>query len=478
MTEIRRKDHRAGRLRRGFALASQPIRVPRGWRVHLLLILVELLLAAALIRLLWFGRIVVLQVPVEKGSSWLVQFPWFAAAAVFSGVIALVTFLFTRAQNQEQFERQQAAEQERFDRQELDELFIDIQNRFAAESAIMRANAAIRLAEMAEMRLPGKPAVRTQENYPFFSRATSQLAAALHMETEQAVRDEVMKALIRMTDFAGEGSPALFTLQIAELACANRSARKTFLEALARYCSLFEKLTDDDLRPLTGFAPFCLKLETTLVSLRELASSKKCRDAASVYAALRAAERAGAGRDSEPEERRRLLPQIQSSAARLIDTRIALVMALHARSAPDIHRRWVGFPEGERLRAAGLDLREAQLQGADLHGAQLQELCLIEAQLEGAILAKAQLQRAQLQGANLTDADLRDADLQDARYDLRTRWPDGYDPQQHGARVAEECTTAACANEDDRRPPSSQRLPARGQDPDLRTAEEAAAAPP
>jgi hypothetical protein len=400
---------------------------------------VEILLAAALIYWLGSGRIVLLRVPVEKGSLWWVQFPWFAPAAVLTGVIALVTFLFTRAQTQEHFERQQAAEQERFERQELDSLFTDIQDRFASASPIMRANAAIRLAEMAEMRQPGKAAVRTQESYPFFPRAVSQLAAALHMETEQAVRDEVMKALLRMTDFAAEGSAGLFNLQMAELACANRSARKAFLEALARYCSLFEKLTDNDLRPLIGFAPFCLKPETTLLSLRDLASSKKCRDAASVYAALRAAERAGARGHGEPEERRRLLPELQSSAARLIDTRVALVMTLRARSAPEIQRAPVGFPEGDRLRAAGLDLREAQLQGADLHGAQLQELCLIDARLEGATLARAQLQRAQLQGADLADADLRDADLQDARYDRRTRWPVGFDPHPHGARLDEGC---------------------------------------
>jgi hypothetical protein len=441
-------------------------------------IVVELLLAAALIRLLRSGQIVVFQVPVEKGSVWWIQFPWFAPAAAFAAVITLVTFLFTRAQNQEQFERQQAAEQERFDRKQMDELFVDIQDRFASASAIMRANAAIRLGEMAEMRLPGKPAVRTRENYPFFSRAASQLAAALQMETEQAVRDEVMKALVRMTKFASEGSQALLTLQIEELACASRCARKAFVEALARYCSLFEKLTDADLRPLVGFAPFCLNPHTTLVSLRDLASSKKCRDAASVYAALRAAERAAAVRDREPEERRHLLPEIRSSAARLIDTRIALVMALQARCGLDIHSRLVGLPEAERLRTAGLDLHEAQLQGADLHGAQLQELCLADAQLQGAILARAQLQAAQLQGANLTDADLRDADLQDARYDLRTRWPDGFDPAQHGARVTEECPTAAGTGSDRRHSPSSHRLPARGRDTDLDTAGEPATAPP
>src|SRR5712691_7890146 len=123
MTESRHKDHSIGRLRRGFARASRRIRVPWGWRLHLLVIVVELLLAAALIRLLRSGHIVVFQVPVEKGSVWWIQFPWFAPAAAFAAVITLVTFLFTRAQNQEQFERQQAAEQERFDRKQMDELF-------------------------------------------------------------------------------------------------------------------------------------------------------------------------------------------------------------------------------------------------------------------------------------------------------------------------------------------------------------------
>jgi hypothetical protein len=449
MTEIPPKDPSTTRLRRRLARAFQRS-LPWGWRLHLLLIGVELLLAAVLVRLLWSGR---LRIPVEKGSSLWTQFPWFPVAAIFSAMIGLVTFLFTRAQNQQQFEHQQAAEQERFDRRELDDLFIDIQDRFAAESAIMRANAAIRLGEMAGMGLPGRPAARTPENYPFFSRAASQLAAALHMETEQAVRDEVMKALHRMTLFAAEADPTLFTLQIMEVACANRNAGKAFLEALARYCSLFEKLTDDDLRPLTGFAPFCLQPSTTLITLRDLATSKKCRDAAGVYAALRAAERAVAASDHplthvrEPKERRCLLAEIQSTAARLIDTRIALVLALRARSGPGAPSPLVRLTAGERCPRAQMDLHEAQLQGANVQGALLQGACLIDAHLQGAILAGAQLQEAQLQGAELTDADLRGADLQDAQYDLRTRWPAGFDPRQHGARLSEECAPRGAARE-------------------------------
>jgi hypothetical protein len=405
----------------------------KAWRVHLLLIAGEVILAAAVIRWIRSGHTVVFRIEVEKGSLWWTQFPWYAAAAAFAGAIALITFLSTRAQNQQHFERQQAAEQERFDRQELDSLFIDIQNRFASESAMVRANAAIRLAEMAEMRLPGKPAAQARENYPFFSRAASQLSAALHMEREQAVRDEVMKALDRMTGFARRGNQALLSILIAELADANRSAKKSFVDVLAKYCSLYQEITDDDLRLLTGFAPFCLAPNTAVAGLRDLASSKRCRDAASVQSALRAAQWAGTAAICEQEERLRLLPEIQSSAARLIDTRTSLVIALHARCPQNVASRLTGLAEGEPDPQARLDLQETQLQGADLHGALLPGAFLDGAHLQGAILAGAQLPGAQLHGANLTDADLTDANLQDARYDGRTQWPAAFDPQQHGA---------------------------------------------
>src|SRR5437764_1302648 len=105
MAESLQKDRWIGSWRWGFARASQPNRVPQGWRAHLGVIGVELLLAAALVHWLRSGRIVLLQVPVEKGSLWWVQFPWFAPAAVLTGIIALVTFVSTRAQTQEHFER-------------------------------------------------------------------------------------------------------------------------------------------------------------------------------------------------------------------------------------------------------------------------------------------------------------------------------------------------------------------------------------
>ena len=205
------------------------------------------------------------------------------------------------------------------------------------------------------------------------------------------------------------------------------------MDALARYCSLSQEVTDDDLRPLTGFAPFCLSPETALVCLRDLASSKRCHDAASVQSALRAAQRAGAAAICVWEERLRLLPDIQSSAARLIDTRTSIVLALHARCAQGMSSRLTGLAGGEPDPHTRLDLQEIQLQGANLHGVQLLGAFLDDAHLQGAILVGAQLQGARLQGADMTDADLTDANLQDARYDRRTQWPAGFDAQQHGA---------------------------------------------
>src|SRR2546427_587010 len=60
---------------------------------------------------------------------------------------------------------------------------------------------------------------------------------------------------------------------------------------------------------------------------------------------------------------------------------------------------------------------------ADLHSA-----LLIHAPLAGAFLVDANLRQADLAGADLTNANLTGA-----RYDARTRWPDGFDPVKHGA---------------------------------------------
>jgi hypothetical protein len=107
---------------------------------------------------------------------------------------------------------------------------------------------------------------------------------------------------------------------------------------------------------------------------------------------------------------------------------------------------WVAMYRGE----------SADLHGAVLFNAPLAHGDLTFANLRGADLRSADLQDADLGGATLAGADLRGANLQGAawyaygsidgvlipntwtdfrgaRYDRRTRWPDGFDPLKHGA---------------------------------------------
>lgn len=101
---------------------------------------------------------------------------------------------------------------------------------------------------------------------------------------------------------------------------------------------------------------------------------------------------------------------------------------------------------GETLEGALLvraNLRGAYLCGMDLIQAILALADLSEADLSCADLALASLNGADLRGARLRGADLIDADLSDAlldgadltgaHYDANTRWPEGYDPIEHGA---------------------------------------------
>ena len=71
-------------------------------------------------------------------------------------------------------------------------------------------------------------------------------------------------------------------------------------------------------------------------------------------------------------------------------------------------------------------LERAKLEGAILTGANLNEANLDSANLKGAYLNRANLKKAVLQYANLTSADLTDVDLTDAKYNINTKWPEGF----------------------------------------------------
>lgn len=78
------------------------------------------------------------------------------------------------------------------------------------------------------------------------------------------------------------------------------------------------------------------------------------------------------------------------------------------------------------------DWRRGRLGGADLH-----RCTLIACDLRDAHLANAILRGAVLRGCDLRGACLEGADLTGATYDTSTRWPEGFDPRAHGARVDE-----------------------------------------
>jgi hypothetical protein len=95
-------------------------------------------------------------------------------------------------------------------------------------------------------------------------------------------------------------------------------------------------------------------------------------------------------------------------------------------------------------------LRRAQWRGVDLRGVTLSGADLRDANLRGADLRLARLwDGCLLYGADLRGADLRGTDLwgvfpdmstdyRGATYDTHTRWPAGFDPRAHEARLVDD----------------------------------------
>ena len=77
----------------------------------------------------------------------------------------------------------------------------------------------------------------------------------------------------------------------------------------------------------------------------------------------------------------------------------------------------------ERADLTEADLTWAPLNKGHLRGAVLRDAVLVEADLRGC-----DLRDADLCGADLTGAILDDVDLRGARWDERTRWPEGFEP--------------------------------------------------
>jgi uncharacterized protein YjbI with pentapeptide repeats len=97
-----------------------------------------------------------------------------------------------------------------------------------------------------------------------------------------------------------------------------------------------------------------------------------------------------------------------------------------------------------RAKLEGARLRKADLQGTMLGGANLEGAILIDADLRGATLAG-----AALEGADFSRANLQDANIQDADYDRNsTRWPEGFEPTDHGAHPVDDASEPESAPHD------------------------------
>ena len=402
-------------------------------------------------------------------QDWVDKFPWQAAGGLLVGEFTLITFLFNREQQQRHFDakqtadrdfygRKEAQERTNYDRKALADEFSDILNRFSSDKSAIKANAAIRLAEMAETQRPDAARDFTPANYPYFPRATSQLTAALHMETEDSVRAEIVKALNRMTEFAKNNESESFQhLLVNELADANRTAKKAFIKAVAEYMAHFSEIDEETemrfediitdeksqmLNQLSIVAPFCVGKNAkyaTRAWQAALMSTEEYKAATTLCVAVR--------RASSPEERQKQdhlsIEPVRLYAARLMDTRNVLAVALRVlhppKDAPTTLEEWEKWKRPNQLLLAecflagasfgaaqlqGVSLARAQLQGASLFGAQLQGASLFKAQLQGASLAWAHLQGALLNSAQLQGASLRNAHLQEAKL-INIRYEEG-----------------------------------------------------
>ncbi|HEV8003975.1 MAG TPA: pentapeptide repeat-containing protein [Planctomycetaceae bacterium] len=89
---------------------------------------------------------------------------------------------------------------------------------------------------------------------------------------------------------------------------------------------------------------------------------------------------------------------------------------------------WANFFEARAVKA---DFRGAKLRGACLEGANLQQACFDEADLGRDALNC----RTNLRGDDMAGASFVRTKLEGAAYDLRTRFPAGFDPKQHGMKL-------------------------------------------
>lgn len=81
----------------------------------------------------------------------------------------------------------------------------------------------------------------------------------------------------------------------------------------------------------------------------------------------------------------------------------------------------------------GSNLQDASFEKADLSEVQFHAADLRKANLRGAKLKPARFSSARLEGTDFTDAVFTDPNLSRATFDDNTKWPEGFEPEKHGA---------------------------------------------
>ena len=403
-----------------------------------------------------------------------------AAVALVSGLIALITFTVSYHQKiyiqelanykagqiaddnrkeQNKWEQDRlATQQDHFAKQRKQETaqaeydaiakeYDALSKDFVAKEELARINAAIGLAAIAirpdprrlfKEGLEPEEAPKTREYFPWYEKVASQLSAALHVYEEARARSQILSSIQIISKIDNTESQPLLCYLIDQIADANRSAYRRFIEVLAEAACSRSALSLRPLaRALTVFSRPSYNANC-LVSIMRRDEYKLALNAATDR------------RDfSSPESR--LLPQepgtdflknLNLASQQLVETRDALAnclrfevrrgghgpgggepgLTLDGYSHSVLHEDLVDVPvlklSGTFLQGADLsycqlvkaDLRSSQLQGANMHGSRLQQ-----ANLEYAQLRRVDLGMAKLHAARLDDADLSGASLTETK---------------------------------------------------------------
>ncbi len=102
-----------------------------------------------------------------------------------------------------------------------------------------------------------------------------------------------------------------------------------------------------------------------------------------------------------------------------------------------LHTTWLVETKLIRANLSRANLYQAILIGADLSGADLTEADLTMANLSKSFLFNNYIKAANLSGADLTKANLTKANLTGAKYNEYTKFPEGFDPKEHGMKKVE-----------------------------------------